>query len=248
LATVVAGRSPRLGAHPCPAITSRRFISLGDAADALAVSTRTLRRYIIDGQIDAVRIGRKMLRILVDSVERSSTRGQPATGADAPFRCSCRAGSLPSNDLRGRAHMDPADPLTGKRMRLRCPGVCRVCGIELAARQEAVYERASKTVRCPECPTAAAVAGEYRRALEVEPDVPALDSGAAGASAQREYERRKTKREERMRTRHPKLGGLILALSEDPQSTKAWASGARGEAEIWRETGQAGVGLDRGSA
>ncbi len=54
----------------------------------------------------------------------------------------------------------------------------------------------------------------------------------AGASAQREYERRKVKREERVRAKHPKIGGLILALSDDPQSTTAWASGARGEAAL----------------
>ena len=44
----------------------------------------------------------------------------------------------------------------------------------------------------------------------VEP--PEILSGSAGASAQREYERRKAKREERIRTAHPKLGGLILAV------------------------------------
>ena len=48
----------------------RRLVSLTDAADALAVSTRTVRRYIADGQLDAVRLGRKTLRIKVDSIER----------------------------------------------------------------------------------------------------------------------------------------------------------------------------------
>jgi excisionase family DNA binding protein len=52
------------------ATISRRLVSLADAADALAVSTRTVRRYIADGQLDAVRLGRKTLRIKVESVER----------------------------------------------------------------------------------------------------------------------------------------------------------------------------------
>lgn len=52
------------------ATISRRLVSITDAADALAVSTRTVRRYIADGQLDAVRLGRKTLRIKVDSVER----------------------------------------------------------------------------------------------------------------------------------------------------------------------------------
>lgn len=49
---------------------SQRLVTLRDAADALAVSTRTARRYVSDGQLDAVRLGRKTLRIKVDSIER----------------------------------------------------------------------------------------------------------------------------------------------------------------------------------
>lgn len=53
--------------------------------------------------------------------------------------------------------------------------------------------------------------------------------GQAGASARREHDRRRQKREDRVRARHPRLGGLILALTDDPHSTKAWDTGARGE-------------------
>ena len=35
-----------------------------------------------------------------------------------------------------------------KRMRLRYAGACRVCGVELPAKVEAIYERTTKTVRC----------------------------------------------------------------------------------------------------
>ncbi len=52
------------------ATITRRLVSLTDAADALAVSTRTVRRYIADGQLEAVRLGRKTLRIKVDLIER----------------------------------------------------------------------------------------------------------------------------------------------------------------------------------
>jgi hypothetical protein len=61
------------------------------------------------------------------------------------------------------------------------------------------------------------------------PDEPVIDAGSAGASAQREYERRKNKREQRVRTAHPHIGGFVLAITDDPQSTKAWATGAAGE-------------------
>ena len=53
-----------------PATLTRRLVTLADAADALAVSTRTVRRYIADGQLEAVRLGRKTLRIKAESVER----------------------------------------------------------------------------------------------------------------------------------------------------------------------------------
>ena len=53
-----------------PATITRRLVSIGDAAEALAVSTRTVRRHIADGQLEAVRLGRKTLRITVDSIER----------------------------------------------------------------------------------------------------------------------------------------------------------------------------------
>ncbi|WP_134772996.1 nuclease-related domain-containing protein [Ornithinimicrobium flavum] len=56
----------------------------------------------------------------------------------------------------------------------------------------------------------------------------------AGSSARREHERRVAKREERIRQKHPRLGGLILAVSDDPQTTKAWATGAVGEERLGR--------------
>jgi hypothetical protein len=129
--------------------------------------------------------------------------------------------------------MEPAETESGKRMKLRYPAACRVCGIGLVARQEAIYECVSKSVRCLECPEAAD-AGKFHTGLEIRPEATSCEGGTAGASAQREYERRQAKREERIRTRHPRLGGAILALSEDPQSTKAWASGAKGEASLGR--------------
>ena len=53
--------------------------------------------------------------------------------------------------------------------------------------------------------------------------------GRAGASARREGERRKEVREARVRARHPRIGGVILALQETPQHERSWARGAGGE-------------------
>ena len=58
-----------------------------------------------------------------------------------------------------------------------------------------------------------------------EPDM----SGAAGASARREHERRKARRESGVRERHPRLGGMILALQDAPQHETSWGRGASGE-------------------
>jgi hypothetical protein len=62
-----------------------------------------------------------------------------------------------------------------------------------------------------------------------------LDRGTAGRSAQAEYERRHHKREERIDAKFGRLAGVVKFLSDDPQSTKAWASGAAGEMRVAKE-------------
>ena len=113
-----------------------------------------------------------------------------------------------------------------KTMRLRFAGVCRVCGAELGSGVTAVYERNSKSVRCLQCSPRPAGAPLERSA---PPEQPAVAAGIAGASALREHDRRAARREDRVRAAHPHIGGLLLAISDDPQSTRAWSSGAAGE-------------------
>jgi hypothetical protein len=59
-----------------------------------------------------------------------------------------------------------------------------------------------------------------------------IERGVAGRSALGEYERRHAKREQRIRQRWGRLSGLVLALSEDPQSTRAWERGSVGESKL----------------
>jgi len=139
------------------------------------------------------------------------------------------------------------------RMRLRYAGTCRACGTALPAGETAVYERESKTVVCLACASTPAPEGAAppmesdAGPSPVEPDAPELErivAGSAGASAQREYERRRAEREERVRTAHPKIGGFLLAVSDEPQSTTAWATGARGEELLGKRLdGLAGDGV-----
>lgn len=109
--------------------------------------------------------------------------------------------------------MDDAVLPDEKRMRLRYAGACRVCDIELPAKTDAIYERRTKTVRCLNHDISAA------EPLGVNGPT---DPGTPGASARREFERRERSRERRIREKHPRLGGLIHAISDEPQSTKAW--------------------------
>lgn len=118
------------------------------------------------------------------------------------------------------------DPPRIKLMRLRREGVC-ACGAVVSAGTEAGWDRVDRMVVCADC-LAASVA-DVGAALERSPSA---KTSMPGASLRREYERRRQARETRTRQRHKYLGGLILALSDDPAWTRAFASGALGEERL----------------
>ncbi|HEY3530159.1 MAG TPA: hypothetical protein VGK78_13520 [Nocardioides sp.] len=113
--------------------------------------------------------------------------------------------------------MDEKGAADEKRMRLRYAGTCRSCGADLPAGTDALYERSSKTVSC----LSHGATSDANRLPHPE----AIDPGVPGASARREFERRRVRREERIRTAHPKLGGFIHAITDDPQSIRSWSAG-----------------------
>ncbi len=53
-------------------IAERKLLTLAEAADSLAVSQRTARRYIAAGYLDAVRLGGRTIRVKAESIERFS--------------------------------------------------------------------------------------------------------------------------------------------------------------------------------
>jgi hypothetical protein len=116
---------------------------------------------------------------------------------------------------------------------LRYAGTCRTCGKELPAKTKAAYDRETKTVLCLTC--APLPAGHEPDAVTPTPSLalPQLiqppGSGVAGESLQREYDRRSAKREATIREAHPRIGGFLLAVTNEPQSTRAFAQGAIGE-------------------
>jgi hypothetical protein len=88
-----------------------------------------------------------------------------------------------------------------------------VCGDELAAGDEAFWDRMSRTVTCLGC----------------DPGRRTVVEGQAGASASREHERRRRRREQRAREKLGRLGALIVRMTAEPQSTKVWKQGGAGE-------------------
>lgn len=116
-------------------------------------------------------------------------------------------------------------------MRLRYGGACRLCLSSLPAGTEAIYESETKTVLCLDCAT------EATETMSPDLETPdddslAAESGVAGSSARREYERRKAKDEEKLREKWGRFGGLAVALSDERQHTKSWDRGAIGEERL----------------
>lgn len=59
-----------------------------------------------------------------------------------------------------------------------------------------------------------------------------VDPGRPGGSLLRTYEQRRADRQAQVRARLPRLGGLVLALSQEPETTTAFLRGARGEQRV----------------
>lgn len=109
-----------------------------------------------------------------------------------------------------------------RQLRLRYTGTCTRCGKTLAKGEQAFYDSSTRTVRCVICE------GPLPEVIEVIDD-----PGIAGRSANREYERRKSAREIQVKSRLGDiLGGVVLAITDEPQSTRAWVRGATGEHKL----------------
>jgi hypothetical protein len=102
-------------------------------------------------------------------------------------------------------------------IRLRYAAVCTVCSVNLVPKSEAIWNKADRTATCVECEAPSAVT---------------LSRGEAGASARRKYVKLREAREQRARDKLGRLSGLYLALSDEPQSTRAWGVGSVGEQRL----------------
>ena len=113
-------------------------------------------------------------------------------------------------------------PTDLKRMQLRRAGTCSGCGATLPAGTDGAWHAPTRTCWCTACCDA----------VSPPPTPVAVDGGTAGASARREHQRRAASRETRVRERHPRLGGLLLALAAEPAHQRAWATGSAGERAV----------------
>ena len=105
-----------------------------------------------------------------------------------------------------------------RKLRLRYPARCCICRCELKRGNDAWWD--SETT-CLVCGGGAALAAEL--------------TGTAGASGRQKYERLHARREQKVRNKWGRrVGGLVLALSDDPQSTQAWRTGSVGEQRLAR--------------
>jgi hypothetical protein len=59
-----------------------------------------------------------------------------------------------------------------------------------------------------------------------------VDRGTPGGSLLRTYEQRRVHREQRVRSRHPRIGGLLLALNDEPATTANFRRGAGAEVYV----------------
>ncbi|MGA9860104.1 MAG: nuclease-related domain-containing protein, partial [Solirubrobacteraceae bacterium] len=103
-----------------------------------------------------------------------------------------------------------------RELRLRRPDRCAMCRVKIPAGVRATWHPARRVVTCLTCSVKVGARG--------------LDT--PGASARREYERRHAAREDRARQKLGLLGVVLARTVDEPQSTRAWKTGADGEERV----------------
>jgi hypothetical protein len=116
--------------------------------------------------------------------------------------------------------------MSSRVLKLRWPAKCSACSTSLAAGTRALWDAQARSVTCIACRS-----GALQPAVADRP-CSQLERGRPGASAARAHHHRRSNREARTRTAHPRIGGLLLALRPQPQHESAWLQGALGERAI----------------
>jgi hypothetical protein len=99
---------------------------------------------------------------------------------------------------------EPLEHVAPRQLRLRYAGTCTQCGKSLAKGEQALYDSSTRSVQCLVCDT------PVTEVIEVVDD-----PSVAGQSANREYVRRKSARDARVKSRLGDiLGGVVLAITD----------------------------------
>jgi hypothetical protein len=133
---------------------------------------------------------------------------------------------------------------------LRYDGTCSACACSLSAGTKAWWDSATKQATCPTCSTsqpgttlttpACTTVTEPSAVVDAAPATfpppPTIDHGIGGISATKEYERRIAKHAKQIEAKWGtgRIGRFAKFMSDEPQSTLAWAKGAEGERKLAR--------------
>lgn len=101
----------------------------------------------------------------------------------------------------------------------------------MPAGTSAFWDPVAKRALCLGCHEATNASNAVATANTIEPPL-GRPVASAGASAEREYERRRDNREQRVRGKYPRIGGALLAIAGEPQHQRAWKQGAAGERAV----------------
>lgn len=115
-------------------------------------------------------------------------------------------------------------------IQIRYPDACSRCAAELVVGTKVWWDGDERTVTCLACQAS----GPQRATQQTSGNSPPLAGaiGEAGGSARKEYERRHQRRDQQIDQKWGRLARVVRFLSDDPQSTKAWATGSGGEQRL----------------
>jgi len=155
--------------------------------------------------------------------------------------------------LEIKVRLAVADYFGVKVMPLRYAGTCSKCESALSPKTRAWWDALAKQVTCAVClpiensrspldgperaPTSTITDGTTVKAPATSFAPPAvIDHGTGGISAAHEYKRRHAKHERQIEAKWGtgRIGRIVKFLSDEPQTTMAWAKGAEGERRLAR--------------
>jgi hypothetical protein len=127
-----------------------------------------------------------------------------------------------------------------KLIKLHYIGKCPSCRTKLVTGTPAWWNREVKQVRCEDChsrgnqgcdtPLHAGALAKHENGSAMQLTVPGAGSGQPGRSALAQFERLHMHREQRIEATWGRyLTPIVKRLSDDPQATRFWATGAWGE-------------------